>query len=236
MRILKTILVIITTITSQFVFSQKIKKDTIVYKDIYGLRVGVDISNPIRTLFNNDRKSAEIVADYRITKKIWAAFEMGFLDKQTNEDYLNFTTNGQYFKLGANYNLYKNWLDMENETYIGLRYGFSTFKQTLHAYTVYSDTTLPVLQNNTETEFSGLTANWAELVFGMKVETFKNVFLGASVSFKKIINTKEPTNFKNLFIPGFDRVFLNNGGFGFNYTISYRLPLYKKKKAVAESI
>jgi hypothetical protein len=23
-------------------------------------------------------------------------------------------------------------------------------------------------------------------------------------------------------------VFLNNGGFGFNYTIAYRLPLYKK--------
>ena len=235
MRILKTILLIITIITSQFVFSQKVKKDSIVYKDIYGLRVGIDVSNPIRTLFDNDRKSAEIVADYRINKKIWVAIEMGFLDKHTNEDYLNFTTNGQYFKLGANYNLYKNWLDMENETYVGLRYGFSTFKQTLHSYIVYSDTTLPAIQNNTETEFNGLTANWAELVFGMKVETFKNVFLGASVSFKKMIKTKEPSNFKNLFVPGFDRVFINNGGFGFNYTISYRLPLYKKKKAVAES-
>jgi len=29
-------------------------------------------------------------------------------------------------------------------------------------------------------------------------------------------------------VPGFDRIFLNNGGVGFNYTISYRLPLYKK--------
>ena len=197
-------LVLLFTLVS---YSQEVKKDTIVYKDVYGFRVGIDISNPVRTFFDSDRKSLELVADYRINKKIYAAVELGFLDKNTQEDYLDYTTNGQYIKVGANYNLYENWLDMDNQVYIGLRYGFSTFKQTLNSYEVFSDVALPSIQNNTPKEFSGLTANWGELVFGMQVETFKNVFLGASFSFKKMISTTEPENFKNLYVPGFDRVF-----------------------------
>jgi predicted porin len=234
MKLFQKYILLIFLLFALIGYSQEVKKDSIIYKDVYGFRVGIDVSNPARTFFDSDRKSLELVADYRINKKIYAAVELGFLDKTTNEDYINFNTNGQYIKVGANYNLYENWLDMDNEVYIGLRYGFSTFKQTLNSYTVYSDVALPSIQNNTRKEFTGLTANWGELVFGMKVETFKNVFVGASFSFKKMISTTEPENFKNLYVPGFDRVFLNNGGFGFNYTIAYRLPLYKKNKAVAE--
>lgn len=209
-------------------------KDSIPLKDIYGFRVGVDISNPIRTFFDKDRKSVEIIGDYRINKKLYAAVELGFLDKRTKEDHIDYTTNGQYIKVGANFNLYENWLDMDNEVFVGLRYGFSTFKQTRHSYTIYSDNLLLERTNTDTKEFSNLNANWGELVFGMKVETFKNVFLGASFSFKKMISTTEPENFKNLYVPGFDKVFLNNGGFGFNYIISYRLPLYKKNKISAK--
>jgi len=220
---------ILFILVSLMSFSQQSTKDSLVIKDIYGFRFGIDISNPVRTLFDDNRTSIELVADYRINKKLYAAAEIGFLSKKTQEDYLNFTTNGQYIKLGANYNLYENWLDMENEIYIGLRYGYSNFKQSLHNYTVFSDSQLPAYTDENEIIFNGLSAHWGELVFGMKVEVFNNIFLGASASFKKIVSTKEPENFKNLFIPGFDRVYLNNGGFGFNYTISYRLPLYKKR-------
>jgi len=229
MKITKYNLLLILLIFSLSLLSQEVKKDSVTYKDVYGIRIGIDLSNPARSFFDNNRKSLELIADYRINKKIYAAIELGFLDKNTIEDYIDFSTNGQYFKIGANYNLYENWLDMDNEVFIGLRYGFSTFKQTLNSYTIYSDVVLPgVSNNNFNKEYKGLNANWGELVFGIKVETLKNVFLGASFSFKKIISTKEPDNFKNLYIPGFNRVFLNNGGIGFNYTISYRLPLYKK--------
>ena len=230
MRLLKNNIVYIFLLIGIVVSSQEIEKEKPVFKDIYGFRFGIDLSNPIRTAFDSDRKSIELVADYRINKKIYAAVELGFLNKNTKEDYIDFNTNGQYIKLGANYNLYSNWLDMENEVYIGLRYGFSTFKQTVNSYTVFSDIALPLSQNTTPIEHSELTANWGELVFGMKVEVYENIFLGASFSFKSMISDKEPDNFKNLYVPGFDRVFLNNGGFGFNYTISYRLPLYKKDK------
>ncbi len=212
-------------------FSQETKKDTVNYKDIYGLRIGLDLSNPIRTLIDSDRKSIEIVADYRINKKFYAAAEVGFLDNFREEDNFDFTTNGQYLKLGINYNTYKNWLNMSNEIYLGSRYGFSTFSQTLENYTVISANELPETGSDISQKFSGLNANWIEFLIGIKTEIYHNIFLGFSFSGKKMLFTKEPENFKNLYVPGFDRVFLNDSGFGFNYTISYRIPLFKKEKA-----
>ena len=65
---------------------------------------------------------------------------------------------------------------------------------------------------------------------GMKIETLPNLYLGTQLSLKKMIATKEPKNFKNLYIPGFNRVFSNNLGVGFNYTVSYNIPIINKYK------
>ena len=182
-------------------------------------------------MFDDTVKGFEIVGDFRITKTIYAATEIGFSDRTTNEDYINFNSKGTYFKIGGNINLYENWGDMNNEIYTGLRYGFSTFSQTLNSYNPNFDGTYfdehTVSPNK---EFDGLTAHWAELVIGIKVEVFNNLFLGSSVSLKKMISQKQPENFKNLYIPGFDRVYLNDTGFSFNYTVSYLIPIFKKNK------
>ncbi len=214
-------------------FSQGIgseKKDT-VYLNKYGLRIGLDLYNPIHTVFDNNRKGLEIIGDYRITKKYFAAAELGYIENTSDEDFMNFTTNGSYIKLGVDYNAYENWLDMENMIYVGLRYGFSTFSQTLNSFTINNDPfydDLRAVENGHK--YDGLNAHWGEIVLGVKAELFNNLYLGFSFSGKKIISSKQPDNFKNLFVPGFNRVFLNNSGFGFNYTISYLIPLYKKAK------
>lgn len=218
------------------VTAQKIKKDTITQKDTYGLRIGLDLYNPIRTIFDKNRKGLEITGDFRLSRKYFIAAELGYLNKQVEENYYDYETKGQYLKIGANYNLYENWLDMENEIYLGLRYGYSTFSQTVSNYIINSDVILPEHQVNENREYNGLNASWGEFVIGMKAEVFNNVFLGFSFSGKKMISTKEPDNFKNLFAPGFNRIYLNDGGFGFNYTISYRLPIYKKERAKAKKI
>ncbi len=205
--------------------------DTIKKQELYGIRVGIDINKPITTFFDNENKGLEIVGDIRILNNYYLATEIGNITKTTNEDYINFTTKGSYIKVGFNYNAYKNWIGMRNEIYVGIRYGISFFNQTLNNYTPNSNGTyfnnIPI-ENGTK--FSSLTAQWYALVFGMKVETLKNLYLGTSVSFNKMISTKEPENFKNLYVPGFNRVFLNNSGVSFNYTLSYLIPIIKKKK------
>jgi len=206
------------------------EKDSIVYKDSYGVRVGIDLYNPISTFIDDNRKGLELVGDYRLSKKWYVAAELGYIENTRSQDFINFTTNGQYIKAGVDYNAYENWLDMENLIYIGFRYGYSTFSQTLNTAEIASSLLDEPLSLETPRNYDGLNAQWAEVVIGIKAEVLPNVFLGFSFSGKKMISTKEPDNFKNLFVPGFNRVFLNDSGFGLNYTISYLIPIYKKKK------
>jgi len=206
--------------------------DTILPKtEKYGLRFGVDISQPIISFLNEDSKGLEFLADYRVYKNYYAAAEFGTVDKTTDEDYMNFTTNGSFIKVGANVNLYKNWKGMSNEIFFGFRYGLSFFNHTINSYSPnIKDTYFDDLEKLPGTEFNDLTASWFEIMMGLKAETFNNLYLGASISIKKMISTKEPENFQNLFVPGFNNVSLNNIGVGFNYSISYLIPIVKKSK------
>lgn len=204
-----------------------VKKST----QTYSLRLGIDISKPIISIFNDDFIGLEIVGDLKVKKNMFIATEIGYTDVTDEEDFLIYNTKGSYIKVGGNYNFYKNTLKFNNEIYIGFRYGLSSFSQTLVEYTPnYYGTYFSPPTFTPNTEVSGLTAHWGELVLGLKVETLKNFFIGASMSVKKLFNQEQPDNFQNLYIPGYERVYLNNTGFSFNYTLSYSIPLFKKIK------
>jgi hypothetical protein len=64
-------------------------------------------------------------------------------------------------------------------------------------------------------------------VAGVKAEMFPNFYVGFSLRMHNLITNKVPDNFDNLYIPGFNRTYGGNFGAGFNYTISYFVPLYK---------
>lgn len=209
------------------------EKDTIVYKTNYGLRLGIDLSRPIFSSLYSNYNGLEIVADYRIKKNIYIATEIGFEEKTSIEDYSNSTSKGNYIRLGVNYNAFKNWLDMNNEIFVGYRYGFSLFNQTLNNYTTnVSDADngiyFPAVLNTTGQSSASLNAHWSEFMIGVKAETLHNLFIGFSFSYKILMSVKDPEDFKALFSPGFNRIFESNTGFGINYTISYLIPFSKK--------
>jgi hypothetical protein len=217
--------------------TQEKKTDSIVFKKNYGLRVGLDLSKPIISARDANFSGFEMVADYRLKKNFYLATELGFIDKTSQEDNYNFTTTGSYINLGINVNSFNNWLEMDNELYYGARYGFSSFSHTLNKYTIFQNGSLtnslssayfdPKTVSSGQ-KFSSLNAHWVALVLGMKVETFKNLYLGLSMNINKLLSSKEPTNFKNLYIPGFNKVYATKSSVSFNYTLSYRIPLYKK--------
>jgi hypothetical protein len=204
------------------------KTDTVAYKDRYGIRVGLDVVLPFYTFFSDDNKGFEIVGDFRLSKRFYLASELGYRDYTRQEDFFNFSSSGQYIKLGADYNAYKNWLGMENMIVVGLRYAFSTFDQTLNEYAINADPFVPVRTETEAVTYDGLNAQWIELVLGLKVEVLHNVFLGVSFRGNTMITSKQPDNFKNLYVPGFGDVSFNNKGFSFNYTLSYLIPIYRK--------
>lgn len=201
----------------------------------YGLRVGADLYRFGRSFYDDDFNGFEIVADYRLSKKYYAAAELGTVDFTVDDDQLNFTTKGSYIKIGFDYNAYENWLDMENMIYAGMRYGFSTFSQNLNSYTIYDPSNyFEEVTQYPDRNYSGLTAHWIEVVGGVKAELFNNLYLGFSIRLNMLLSESKPDNFANLYIPGFNRTYEGNFGAGFNYSISYFIPLYKKTKAPVE--
>ena len=205
-----------------------------VKKDRYGLRVGVDLFKLTRGFYDQNYKGIELTGDFRWNKKYYLAAELGNENKTTEDDRLTSNSKGSYLKAGFDYNMYENWLDMENIISIGLRYGFSTFSQELYSYKIYNPNPywgeLPPIPATEQ--FNGLNASWIEVVTGMKAKMFNNVFVGFSVQLKTLVTNKKPEGFDNLYIPGFNRTYNGSFGIGFNYSVTYFVPLYKKKVVV----
>ena len=197
----------------------------------YGLRVGVDLHRLSKSFYDKDYRGLEIVGDYRLTKKFYVAGELGNEEKTVDDDRLNFTTQGSYFKVGFDYNAFENWLDMENMIYTGMRVGFSSFDHQVNSYKIYENNGNYYGQTIVAPgeKFSGQTASWVEIVGGVKAELFNNLYMGFSVRLNYLISNKEPEGFANLYIPGFNRTYDGKFGAGFNYTLSYFIPIYKKK-------
>ena len=228
-------------------------KDTVAKSDPYGLRVGIDLSRPILSFFNDDYTGLELVGDYRLTNKLYLAAEIGnekksqvqelgnnlnpdLMPGEGLEELYGFTTSGSYIKLGVDYNTYQNWYGMFNSIYIGGRYAVSSFSQTLNNFSFFDSnrdfSPTGFVPGATEAvEFSGLNASWLEFVVGLKAELFANIYLGASVRLGYLVSDKASDRFPNLWIPGFNKVTDgSNFGVGYNYSITYFIPLYKKAK------
>ena len=215
--------------------TQEATQDSIpLKKDRYGLRVGVDLFKLTRGFYDKNYKGIELTGDFRWNKKYFLAAELGTENKTTEDDRLTTNSKGSYLKAGFDYNMYENWLDMENIISVGLRYGFSTFSEELNSYKIYNAHPywgeLPAIPASEQ--FSGLSASWLEVVTGMKAKMFNNVFVGFSVQLKTLVTNKNPDGFDNLYIPGFNRTYNGSFGIGFNYSVTYFIPLYKKKVIV----
>ncbi|OEJ98464.1 hypothetical protein A8C32_04420 [Flavivirga aquatica] len=209
----------------------KTPNDSIKIKLKYGLRVGADIGRLIRSSLDDDYSGFELMADYRIKKRLYIAGEIGFEEKNTITDFLDVTSKGSYIKGGIDYNLYENWLDMDNMIYTGFRIGASTFSHDINSFTTYSTNQYwaPQFSSNEKQEFSDLTAFWAELLLGLKAELFNNLYIGLNVQLKILASQDQPKNFENIYIPGFNKTFDGSSiGVGYSYFISYRIPLYKR--------
>ena len=233
------IFIISIIIPIQTVFSQVENQltDSLINKNkilnINKIRFGFDIFKPIKSTSEGDNLNYEIVGDLQITENLYLAGEYGLIDRLIEDENINFNSNGSFLRFGFDYNMFKNWVGMDNAIFLGLRYGSSNFSNKIESYNVRNSDAYfsNFVDNNYQTiDHSNLTGNWLEIVAGVKVETFNNVYLGFSLRLNKLLSTEKPENFDNLYIPGFNKVTDDNTfGSGFNYTLTYSIPLRKKK-------
>lgn len=199
-------------------------------QDKFGLRLGIDLFKPARTLFDENYSGFEIMGDYRVYKKYYLALEIGNEQKTTFDDNLTSKGEGSYFKMGFDYNAHNNWAGLNNMIFGGLRYGLSSFSQELIEYQIA--TVAPFFPPDIRNEpilFEVLNVHWIEFIVGVKTEVLNNLYLSINLQLKNRIAEKKPENFDNLFIPGFGRTYENSKfGAGFGYGISYMIPFSKK--------
>ena len=238
-----------TTATKNKIKSEVSPKDSIVNDSIavrdsikvfprkYGLRFGADIAGLAYGLYDENFKAMSVVADYRITRNVFVGGEAGYMYKKNIQEQYTYRTDGFFTKFGLDYNVYNNWLDMDNEIYFGLRYAFSFFTKTLDNYTIFQRGTQILGESNRyfpakkvieNRKYVDLDAHWMEISLGVRTEIFSNFYAGVQVAFKKLLSSKDPEGFKNFYIPGFYTVYEGGTGFGVNYTLTYRIPIYKK--------
>lgn len=211
-------------------------KDTTVYKQPYGLRVGVDLSRLITGAFDDNYQGLEFVGDYRLSQKLFIAGELGNEKKTVAEDLYEFTASGSYFKVGVDYNTYGNWYGEQNMITLGGRFAISNFSQSVNEYQLFDSSRYWSAEDfvtgvGGPLEFNGRTKSWIEGVVGVKMELFKNLYLGGSVRLGILLSDPKDEAMWSLFIPGFNKVTDNSRfGVGYNYSLSYLIPLYKKAK------
>ena len=201
------------------------------------LRVGFDLYRIILSRVSDDFDGFEIVGDFKVSEDFFIALELGSLDITKQVEQVNFTTNGNYFKVGFDYNMFENLEGMNNHITLGARIGSSRHDQTLNSYTIldrtryWTNSDLPITNGFATGERPDLNALWFEVVLNFKIQILKNIYTGISLRLNRLISDKIPSNFDNIYIPGFNKKTQDNVfGAGFNYTLTYNFSLLSKKK------
>ena len=207
-----------------------------IIKTPLSLRLGIDLYRIALSQISDDFSGYEAVGDVRIGKDLFVAMEIGSLETKKQVEQVNFTSSGNYLKLGFDYNMFENMEGMNNHITLGLRLASSKHKHYLNSYTILDRTRfwpssdLPINNGYATGERLNLSAFWFEVVVSFKVQILKNVYTGVSLRLNRLLNDKLPENFDNIYIPGFNKKTEDNvfGG-GFNYTLTYNIPFLTKK-------
>lgn len=193
---------------------------------LYGLGISADLVGVGNKIFGGTYISGEVAAELNLKNRYMPIVEVGYGNSNTTDDdkSIHYQTSAPYFRVGMNYNfLHKK--DTYSIIYGGLRYGFSSFSYDVSA----PDLIDPVWGGTVPFDYKGLscTAGWMEIVAGIRSQVWKNLHMGWSVRYKRLLSTKEDVNAEPHYIPGFG---VKSGvTFGLSYNIIYYLPLTKKK-------
>lgn len=191
----------------------------------YGPRIGIDLARFAYIFANPSQVGAEFSVDAEIYKNVYPVFELGYSHISETTDLYGYTLGGTYARAGGDYNL----LPMKDRSIhhtisVGFRYGISLFNHHAEEAVIpgdyWGDFILESYENN-------LTGHWVELVGGLKAEVATNLFLGWSVRYKILLNPDMDPLVTPHLVPGYG-VGTSDRGFGFTYSIFYKIPLFKR--------
>jgi hypothetical protein len=198
--------------------SQKKKEPKPPY--VHQFRVGFDLSRIAANIMFPSKQGYEVQMDYLLRNNIYLAAETGFGKGKVDYENLKYSNNGYYFKFGVD----KSFLDIISNKdfdigFIGLRYGIGPGKRTEATYSIPSLFGTPATGSVPAQNY---LVHWGEITGGVKVEMFKNFFLGWNVRMRFLINSGVFKELAPAYIPGFGKGDKSTA-FDINFYASYAI-------------
>lgn len=192
-----------------------------------GLLVGADLSRFVVPFIDTTRYGWEFSGDYEIINNLSLVGEIGYETTNLHTTLYDYKLAGGYTRLGVDYNFMKH-IDPESKDkmLVGLRYGFTSFYHNAGNIQVGDKIWGDYTGGKVETNW--LAANWVEVATGMRARLFNNFYLGWSVRMRIKLGVGNDPVMVPYTIPGYGKAW-NNTSVGINYSLSYKIPIYKKK-------
>ncbi len=203
---------------------KKIKVNKQKNQVLQGIGISVDLFGIGAKIFDSDYLSSEIAVEATLRNGFLPIVEIGFgtSDMTDDDKDISYKTSAPYFRLGLNYD-FTHKKNTFYAIYGGLRYGFCSLSYDISA----PDMTDPVWGGNVGFNYESIscTAQWAELVVGIRAQIWKNLHMGWSVRYKRELSVSEHPNANPYYIPGYGTH--DSVQFGATYNIIYYLPFNK---------
>jgi hypothetical protein len=202
---------------------------------VRGPRIGVDLASLVLLYFEPERMIYTISVDYEAWQDIYPVIETGYQHVRITKDIYSYSSSGLFVRAGADINVMKyERTDVYEMIYAGLRFGYSNFYQRADDILLRED----YFGDITDASIPGrrLSANWIAAVGGIRVELFKNFFIGWSVEGNVMIYQEGERGMTPYNIPGFGPGG-KRAGLVIKYSLAYRFPLqhYHPRKIVKRS-
>ncbi|MEA3318293.1 MAG: DUF6048 family protein [Bacteroidota bacterium] len=164
------------------------------------IRIAYNLQTASDLIFKPERSSYAGLAEVSFNNLYTGVIEFGISNINKENTSYNYESSGYYTALGFDYNMLKR--DAPDFFGAGIRLAMANYEYSANniniEYPHYEDFTTNYFSNTN-------TAIWAEFVLGIKVEIFKNLYLGWSARVKMNLYRSEPDDFSSYDIPGYGK-------------------------------
>ena len=192
-----------------------------------GALITADLAAPFMNLLGTQYGNYEAAVEFDIYHRFFPVLEVGVGSAWYTPDGNNYTFKcnpSLYGRIGVNYNFFFN-NGSESFFAVGLRYGLTSFSYNWENITFNDSYWDDEVVANTPQEQA--FAHWGEVVIALRVQIYKNFFMGWSGRFRLLAGCDSSQYGDPYFIPGFGP---KETAFGFTYTVGYNIPIKKKEK------
>ena len=183
-----------------------------------GIAVGVDVAGAAQ-LQLGDYGQLEAMLRVNLHDQYFPTLEVGLGKAKHDEDLvtgISYRTSAPYFRIGADVNILKK-KHTGNRAYIGLRYGFTSYKVDISS-PAFTD---PIWQ--WDTHFNVIdekcSQHWAEVLFGIDAKVVGPLHLGWSARYRRRIAHNDGKTEKTWYVPGYGIQESTRLGYTFNLLI-----------------